>query len=157
MLIDVTNAIAPATHPAHQKIFLVEMSSKHLGSVAPRSFYLNADLLSLPGAVNFLLVMLDAGTHAEEDELLAGDTDGGPGPADPGLHLDPHRDGVPPGEDVLRQDPQLAGKDGYGAELLLLLSDQLGLVLSEPDKTSNHHLQLIPRLSSPRSHLSNRW
>ena len=110
------------------------MSSKHLGSVSPGSFYFNADLLSLLGAVYFLLVMLDASADPEEDELLAGDTDGGAGPADPGLHLYPHRDGVPPGEDVLRQDPQLAGEHSYGAELFLLLFDQLCLVLSEPDK-----------------------
>ena len=110
------------------------MSSKHLGSVSSGSFYFNADLLSLLGAIDFLLVMLDAGTDAEEDELLGGDTDGGAGPADPGFHLHTHRDGVPPGEDVLRQDPQLTGEDSNGPELFLLLSDQLCLVLSEPDK-----------------------
>ena len=129
-----THYDAPATHPAHQNIFLVKMSSKHLGGVSSRSFYFNTDLLSLLGGVNLLLVMLDASQDAEEDELLGGDTDGGAGPTDPGLHLHPHRDGVPPGEDVLGQDPQLAGKHSYGAELFLLLSDQLRLVLSEPDK-----------------------
>ena len=92
------------------------------------------DLISLLGGVHVLVVVLNAGQDAEEDELLGGDTDGGAGPTDPGLHLHPHRDGVPPGEDVLGQDPQLAGKHSYGAELFLLLSDQLRLVLSEPDK-----------------------
>ena len=112
------------------------MSSKHLGSISPRSFYFNADLFSLLGAVDFLLVMLDPSQDAEEDKFLGGNTDGSPGPADPGLHLDPHRDGVPPGEDVLGQDPQLAGKDSYGAELFLLLSDELRLVLSEPENNN---------------------
>ena len=131
------------------------MSSKHLGSVSPGSFYFNADLLSLLGAVYFLLVVLDASQDAEEDELLGGDTDGGAGPTDPGLHLHPHRDGVPPGEDVLGQDPQLAGKDSYGAELFLLLSDELCLILREPE--NNNISSTTSDLDLKVSHLSNRW
>ena len=110
------------------------MSSIHLRSVTSGGLYLDTNLLSLLGTINLLLVVLDPSQDAEEDELLGGDTDGGAGPTDPGLHLHPHRDGVPPGEDVLGQDPQLAGKHSYGAELFLLLSDQLRLILSEPDK-----------------------
>ena len=146
------------THPAHKKILLIEMSSVHLGSVSPWSFYLDTDLLSLFGTVNLLLVVLDASEDSQEDELLPRDTDGSASPTDPGLNLHPHSDGVPPGEDVLGQDPQLAGKDSYGAELFLLLSDELRLVLSEPD---NNNISLTTSDLNidvqPRSHLSNRW
>ena len=37
------------------------------------------DLITLLGRVHVLVVVLDAGEDAEEDELLAGDADGGPG------------------------------------------------------------------------------
>ena len=122
------------THPAHKKILLIEMSSVHLGSVSPWSFYLDTDLLSLFGTVNLLLVVLDASEDSQEDELLPRDTDGSASPTDPRLHLHPDSDGVPPGEDVLRQDPQFAGEHCYRPELLLLLSDQLCLVLCEPEQ-----------------------
>jgi hypothetical protein len=36
--------------------------------------------------------------------------------------------------DVLLHDPELAWKDGDGAELLLLLPHQLGLILREPEQ-----------------------
>ena len=136
------------THPAHKKILLIEMSSVHLGSVSPWSFYLDTDLLSLFGTVNLLLVVLDASEDSQEDELLPRDTDGSASPTDPGLHLHPHSDGVPPGEDVLRQDPQFTGEHCYRPELLLLLSDQLCLVLCEPEQgDSKGTLQKLAELT----------
>ena len=46
------------------------------------------DLVPLLGCVHVLVVVLDAGEDAEEDELLAGDADWGPSLHHPGLY--PH-------------------------------------------------------------------
>ena len=113
------------------------MSSKHFWSISTRSLNFDANFIPFLGSVHILVVVLDASAYSKEDELLARDTDGCSCLADPRLHPDPHHDRVSPRVDVLGQDLELAGEHSHVSELLLLLTNQLGLILSEPLHTED--------------------